>query len=110
MDYLSERELVRAAALDPCAREQLRLRVGLYVERKITELIDEGRIPQGFEAELIEVGTNPFDVVFNIYLKNARYIDEKEEGHFLDYYTWWMRQAVFAHLEAKKNPGEHKDI
>lgn len=93
----SERALVRAAAVSPIARAELRKRLEPYVLEEMREFIEHWGIPEHRLQELIAVGMQQFDYVFNIYLKNLGDQDE-EEGHFYQYYIWWARQAVVAHL------------
>ena len=94
----SERTLVREAAVSEVARKQLREELLPYVTSATKEFMQSWGIPERRESELVEVGMEPFDRVFNIYLKNASDHTD-EEGHFYAYYIWWMRQAIVAFLE-----------
>ncbi|OYV83069.1 MAG: hypothetical protein B7W96_00815 [Parcubacteria group bacterium 37-58-5] len=97
-DSISERQLVREAAVNPTARQQLKQELLPYVVHATKKFMQSRRIQEHRERELVEVGMMPFDRVFGIYLKNAGDRDE-EEGHFFAYYIWWMRQAIAAHLQ-----------
>ena len=50
-------------------------------------------IPKKRLDELIAVGMHPFDVVFNIYVREMHHLIE-EEGHFYQYFMWWVRWAI----------------
>lgn len=93
-----ERQLVQKAAVSAAARERLRAELLPYVTRATREFMRSRNIPERREAELIGVGMEPFNRVFNIYLKNAGDCYE-DEGHFYQYYIWWMRQAIVAYLK-----------
>lgn len=95
---ISERQLVREAAVNPSARQRLKEELLPYVERAAGAFMKSRNIPESRERELVEIGMMPFEQVFNIYLKNAGDHNE-EEGHFYTYYIWWMRQAIVAHLQ-----------
>ena len=97
-DHISERQLVRKAAVQQSARQQLREELLPYVTRATKEFMQKRNIKKNRESELVEVGMTPFDQIFNIYLKNAGDRDE-EEGHFYKYYIWWMRQTLVEYLE-----------
>ena len=98
--HISERQLVREAAVNPAARQQLKQELLPYVVRATKEFMKSRSIPERREQELVEVGMALFDRVFNIYLKNAT--DHNEyEGHFYSYYRWWMRKAIFEHLHSQ---------
>ncbi|HHT9130288.1 MAG TPA: hypothetical protein ACFYEC_05425 [Candidatus Brocadiaceae bacterium] len=97
---MTERQLVKEAAVNPAAREQLKKELLPYVVLATKELMKSRGIPEEREQELIDVGIAPFDRVFNIYLKNASGRHE-EEGFFYKYYLWWMRKAIFEYLHAK---------
>lgn len=99
-EHISERQLVRDAAVNPSARQQLKKELLPYVVHATKEFMQKRGIPEQREHELIDVGMAPFDRVFNIYLKNADGHIE-EEGFFYKYYIWWMRQAIVAHLGTK---------
>ncbi|HUX80735.1 MAG TPA: hypothetical protein VMV38_00175 [Candidatus Paceibacterota bacterium] len=98
MNHISERQLVREAAVNSSARQQLKKELLPYVVQATKEFIKSRGIQEYREPELVEVGMMPFDRVFNIYLKNAGDRD-KEEGHFYAYYIWWMRQSIVAYLQ-----------
>lgn len=98
----SERMLVAAAAFDPVARERLRQNLRPFVAKAVRKYMQRWGIPKNRYAELTEVGMEPFDRVFNIYLTRRSEHDVDYEGLFYDYYIWWMRQAVTAYL----NPDE----
>ncbi|MDB5244300.1 MAG: hypothetical protein JWN18_170 [Parcubacteria group bacterium] len=93
----SERALVREASVRLSAREQLREAVLAHVIQAAKAFMQSRGISEARESELIEVGMEPFDRVFNIYLKNA-HAQNEEEGHFFSYYTWWMRKAIAEYL------------
>ncbi len=93
----SERTLVRAAAVDKDAREQLRQALTPYVQRAMERLIETRGISKSRKSEFVAVGMKPFDAVFSVYLKNAHNLDD-EEGHFYKYYVWWARQEAVAYL------------
>ncbi len=99
-ENLSERQLVREAAVNPAAREQLKKELLPYVVQATKKLIQSRGIPEHREQELVTVGMTPFDRVFNIYLKNIGEHYE-EEGYFYKYYIWWMRKAIFEYLHSK---------
>ena len=101
--HISERQLVREAAVNPSARQQLKKELLPYVADATKKLMQKRGIPKHLERELIEVGMAPFDRVFNIYLKNASGRVE-EEGFFYKYYIWWMRKAIFEHLYSQTKP------
>lgn len=98
---VSERELVREAAVNPAARQQLRKELLPYVIRATKEFMKSRSIPEQREQELVEVGMEPFDRVFNIYLKNVAEHNEFD-GYFYKYYIWWMRKAISEYLLARK--------
>jgi hypothetical protein len=98
---IPERMLVRQAAISENARELLREKLMPHVTRATKEFMQARGILGDREDELVKVGMDPFDRVFNIYLKNGGDRD-KEEGHFYAYYIWWMRQAVVAYLNSIK--------
>ena len=103
VNNMSERQLVRAAAVNSGARQQLKKELLPHVTHATKELMQKRSIPESREQELIEVGMEPFDRVFNIYLKNAT--DHNEyEGHFYSYYRWWMKKAIFEHLHSQAKP------
>lgn len=101
----SERELVRKAAVDPAPRQILREELRPHVIRAVGEFMRSWNVPKERERELIEVGMEPFDRVFGIYLKNAQDRDT-EEGHFYAYYLWWMRKAISEHLHSEEGRGD----
>uniref|UniRef100_E6Q5R4 Uncharacterized protein n=1 Tax=mine drainage metagenome TaxID=410659 RepID=E6Q5R4_9ZZZZ len=102
-NFDSERMLVAAAALSPVARERLRKSLRPYVAKAIREYMERQGIPTIRRDELIAVGMEPFDRVFNTYLTHRSETDhEEEEGYFYRYYIWWMRQAVVAFLYPEK--------
>ncbi|NNM83968.1 hypothetical protein HKL94_02010 [Candidatus Parcubacteria bacterium] len=95
---ISERKLVREAAVNQTARQQLRKELLPYVVRATKEFMQSRDISKHRERELVEVGMASFNRIFNIYLKNSGDRDD-EEGHFYAYYIWWMRQAIVAYLK-----------
>ncbi len=103
VNNMSERQLVKDAVVNPAARQQLKKELSSYVAHATKELMKLRGIPEHREQELVEVGMEPFDRVFNIYLKNAA--DHHEyEGYFYDYYRWWMKKAIFEYLHAQAKP------
>lgn len=106
---LSERELVKEAAVNPVARAQLKKELLPYVERATKALMQSRGIPKEREQELIDVGMAPFDHVFNVYLKNAAGHHEFE-GYFYKYYIWWVKKAIFEYLHAKSVNHPDKSI
>lgn len=100
---ISERELVRKAAVDPRARQQLKEALLPYVVKATKELMQKWNVSDSREQELIEVGMAPFDRVFNIYLKNVAEHNEFE-GYFYKYYIWWMRKAISEHIHSQAKP------
>ncbi len=94
----SDRALVRAAAVDQGARERLRVELIPHVVQLVQDLTRRRGIAGTREDELVGIAMRPFERVFNVYLKNARNLDE-EEGHFYKYYAWWARQEVIAYLK-----------
>uniref|UniRef100_E6QWQ5 Uncharacterized protein n=2 Tax=mine drainage metagenome TaxID=410659 RepID=E6QWQ5_9ZZZZ len=97
----SERALVRAAASSPAARARLKENLIPYVVEATEEFMHKRGIPENQRDALIEVGMEPFDRVFNIYLKNMHHYNE-DEGEFYQYYIWWSRQAIVAFLYPEK--------
>lgn len=93
----SKRALVREAAVSEIARKQLREELLPYVQSATKAFMQSRGIPENRESKLVEIGMEPFDRVFNIYLKNAS--DHNDEVDFFAYYIWWMRQAIVAFLE-----------
>lgn len=97
--WKTERQLAAASVSDPLARAELRAALLPHVTEATRQLIRKRSIADVREKELIAVGMEPFDQVFNVYLKNGHQ-DEAQEGHFFEYYLWWMRQAIVAYLSA----------
>ena len=91
--FNDERALVRQASSDPVAREKLRRSLRDPVTVYVLELMKSRGIADARESELLALAMNMFDLVFNVYLKNGGLL-HTEEGHFYDYYNWWVRQAI----------------
>ncbi|MDE1919070.1 MAG: hypothetical protein KGH56_00005, partial [Patescibacteria group bacterium] len=68
--HISERQLVKDAVVNPAARRRLKQELLVHVTRATKELMQKRSIQKSREHELIDVGMEPFDRVFNIYLKN----------------------------------------
>ena len=102
----SERELVRKAAISPEARLHLREVLVPRVERMTKQLIRTLSLPGEFERELVKVGLNSFDRIFNIYIKNG-HERSPVEGHFYAYYRWWLRKVISEYLFHKREHDGH---
>ncbi|ESY55988.1 hypothetical protein X744_22435 [Mesorhizobium sp. LNJC372A00] len=47
--------------------------------------------------ELVEIGMNPFEDVFSIFIKDPENLSKTPE-YFFQYYRWWMRQTLTRYL------------
>lgn len=89
----SERELVKQAATDPAFRSELKSALLPHVRVAVRKYMTSRGMPVNQEATLVEIGMKPFEFVFYVYLKNGGMLQTRE-GHFYEYYMWWMRQAI----------------
>ena len=100
-EEFSERRLVSDATVSLRARALLKRKLRPYIVEATRDFIKSRGIPLTRESELVEVGIEPFERVFNIYMMNSHNL-LRIEGHFYMYYIWWMRQAIVSYLEADR--------
>nr|WP_155921546.1 hypothetical protein [Mesorhizobium sp. L2C054A000] len=91
-------DLIAKAASDPAAREQLRRLLEPHLAEAVEALREKWQVPTSRKKELIGVGIQPFEQAFAIFIKDPENL-KQDAQYFLQYYLWWMRQAIVRHLE-----------
>lgn len=77
-----------------------RIRDFVYV--RIEKLADELQVRWGAcshsKSEIAAIGMNALERALASYIENSHHLENSPE-HFRDYFVWWARQDICAHLQ-----------
>ncbi len=99
--YASEKDFIRAAALNPSDRERFKEFVQPLSAKVAHYYIEKYRLHEKEYKRLTKIGMRNFDTAFNLYLKKPNVFDNGASYKFTSYFVYWIEKAIEDEINGK---------